>query len=51
MWSTIEARADDIAPVHIDSHVIQSPEFPLIVEIEPEALEYVVIESSGSAPE
>lgn len=39
----IAACASDVAPVHIDSHLVQRPEFPVIVELEPATLKYVVL--------
>jgi diacylglycerol kinase (ATP) len=40
----VVACASDVAPVHIDSHLVQRPEFPVIVELEPAALKYTVLE-------
>jgi diacylglycerol kinase (ATP) len=34
----VAAWASDVAPVHIDSHLVQRPEFPVVVELEPAAL-------------
>jgi diacylglycerol kinase (ATP) len=39
----VEARTSDIPPVHANSHLIQKPEFPLVIELEPAALEYAVV--------
>jgi diacylglycerol kinase family enzyme len=39
----VAARAPDVAPVHIDSHLVPKPEFPVIVELEPAALKYTVL--------
>jgi diacylglycerol kinase (ATP) len=39
----VVARPSDVAPVHIDSQLVQRPEFPVIVELEPAALRYTVL--------
>jgi diacylglycerol kinase (ATP) len=39
----VVAWASDFAPVHIDSHLVQRPEFPIVVELEPAALKYTVL--------
>lgn len=39
----VVAHASDVAPVHIDSHLVPRPEFPVIVELEPAALKYTVL--------
>jgi diacylglycerol kinase family enzyme len=39
----VEARASTVVAVHVDSHPIQEPEFPLVIELEPAALEYAVM--------
>lgn len=39
----VAACASNVAPVHIDSHLVQKPEFPVIVELEPAALKYTVL--------
>ena len=39
----VEERASGIAPVHIDSHLIQKTEFPIVLERKPAALEYAVV--------
>ncbi|MEA3164206.1 MAG: hypothetical protein QOE88_2024 [Verrucomicrobiota bacterium] len=39
----VAACASDVAPVHIDSDLVQRPEFPVIVELEPAALKYAVL--------
>jgi diacylglycerol kinase (ATP) len=39
----VAASASNVAPVHIDSHLVQRPEFPVIVELEPAALKYTVL--------
>lgn len=40
----VEVSANNIAPVHIDGHVLQRPEFPLTIELEATALEYAVVQ-------
>jgi hypothetical protein len=39
----VAARASDVAPVDIDSQLVPSPEFPVIVELEPAALKFTVL--------
>jgi diacylglycerol kinase (ATP) len=39
----VEARATTMVAVHVDSHPIREPEFPLVIELEPAALEYGVV--------
>jgi diacylglycerol kinase (ATP) len=39
----VAACAGEVAPVHIDSDLVQKPEFPVIVELEPAALNYTVL--------
>jgi len=39
----VEARAPTIVAVHVDSHPIREPESPLVIELEPAALEYGVV--------
>jgi diacylglycerol kinase (ATP) len=39
----VVAQAGDAAPVHIDSNLVQKPEFPVIFELEPSALKYAVL--------
>jgi diacylglycerol kinase (ATP) len=36
----VEATAATIAPVHVDSDLIKTPQFPLVIEVEPAALKY-----------
>ena len=38
----VEARASSIAPVHVDSHVITKPAFPLVMELQTAALKYAL---------
>ncbi len=38
----VEARASSIAPVHIDSEMITSPAFPLVVELQTAPLKYAL---------
>jgi hypothetical protein len=39
----IEVNASTIAPLHIDSRLIQKPVFPLRLELDPAALKYMVV--------
>jgi diacylglycerol kinase (ATP) len=40
----VEARASDNYPsVHIDSQLVQEPKFPIVIELEPAALDYAVV--------
>jgi diacylglycerol kinase (ATP) len=39
----VVAWARDVAPVHIDSHLVQRPELPVIFELERAALKYTVL--------
>jgi diacylglycerol kinase (ATP) len=39
----VAACASNVAPVHIDSHLVQRPDFPVIVELEPAALKYTAL--------
>jgi diacylglycerol kinase (ATP) len=39
----VVACASNVAPVHIDSHLVRRPDLPIIVELEPAALEYTVL--------
>ncbi len=43
--SRIEINASTIAPLHIDSRLIQKPVFPLRVELEPAALNHLVVKA------
>jgi len=39
----VETRTSNNAPVHIDSNLIQNPKLPIVIELEPAALEYLVV--------
>jgi diacylglycerol kinase family enzyme len=41
----IEVNASIVAPLHIDSRLIEEPAFPLRIEIEPAALKYAVVKA------
>ena len=45
----VEVCASNLAPVHIDSHLMQKPEFPLVIELESAVLKYMVYGSSSGA--
>lgn len=41
----IEVNSRSIVPVHVDSLLIQRPNFPLVVEVEPGALNYTLLKA------
>jgi hypothetical protein len=43
----VEARASNLAAVHVDSHLLEKPDFPLIIELKPAALKYAVVKDGG----
>jgi diacylglycerol kinase (ATP) len=50
----VEARASNLAAVHVDSHLLEKPDFPLIIELKHAALKYAVVKggeefSAGTA--
>ena len=39
----VEMSWTGVAPIHIDSHLVRKPQFPILIETEPTALEYAIV--------
>jgi diacylglycerol kinase family enzyme len=46
----VEICTSYVAPVHIDSHLMQKPHFPLVIELEPAVLKYIDIGNASTQP-